>query len=158
MNLPIIVLGDEGGFRGKQLPELMEIVKGANFVPRHTPSAWREPKFVEAVKKTGRTKLIVAGITTDNCVSLLTLDALRANYDVHVVLDAGGSDNALAEAAAVNRLSHAGAVMTSWVQLASELMVDWEKPEGTAIGKIYAEHIGGPKTAPGAALQRPGAQ
>jgi nicotinamidase-related amidase len=143
-DLPTLVLGDEGGFRGSFMPELRQVVKkNATFVERHTPSAWREPKFVEAVKKTGRKKLIVAGISTDNCAGLLTLDALRDGYDVYIVLDAGGCDSKTAEDAAVARLTQAGAVITNWVQLASELLVDWQRPQGSAVGQIYADHIGG---------------
>ncbi|MDX2065613.1 MAG: isochorismatase family protein [Fimbriimonadaceae bacterium] len=139
--LPTIVLGDEGGFRGKQMPELMEIVKNDTFIPRHTPSAWREPAFVSAVQKTGRKKLIMAGISTDNCVALLALDAMRAGYDTYIVVDAGGSDSKHAEDAALSRLTAAGAVLVNWVQLASELLVDWETPEGPVVGKIYQDHL-----------------
>jgi nicotinamidase-related amidase len=143
-DMPTIVLGDEGGFRGNFMPELRQVVKkNFTFVERHTPSAWREPKFIEAIKKTGRKKLIIAGITTDNCVTLLTLDALREGYDVYIVLDAGGCDSKLAEEAAIARLLQAGAVTVNWVQLASELLVDWQRPQGNTVGQIYAEHIGG---------------
>jgi|GEM_PF-27346 len=139
--LPTIVLGDEGGFRGKQMPELMEIVKGDVFVPRHTPSAWREPKFVQEVKKAGRKKLIMSGISTDNCIALLALDAMRDGYDVYVVVDAGGSDSKHAEDASLSRLTAAGAVLVNWVQLASELLVDWETPEGPLVGQVYQDHL-----------------
>jgi nicotinamidase-related amidase len=139
--LPTLVLGDEGGFRGTQIPELMAIVKGDQFFPRHTPSAWKEKTFREAVAKTGRKNLIMAGISTDNCVALLALDALRAGYKVTIVTDAGGSDSKLAEETALNRLSAAGAVAVNWVQLASELMVDWDTPEGPAVGKVYQDHL-----------------
>lgn len=143
-NMPTMVLGDEGGFRGNFMPELRQVVKkNFTFVERHTPSAWREPKFVEAVRKTGRKKLIVAGISTDNCAGLLTLDALRDGYDVYIVLDAGGCDSKIAEESAVSRLTQAGAVIVNWVQLASELLVDWQRPQGNTVGQIYADHIGG---------------
>jgi len=143
-DMPTLILGDEGGFRGGFMPELRQVVKtNATFVTRHTPSAWREPKFVDAVKKTGRKKLIIAGISTDNCAGLLTLDALREGYDVYIVLDAGGCDSKIAEDAAVSRLTQAGAVIINWVQLASELLVDWERPQGATVGQIYADHIGG---------------
>ena len=143
--MPILVLGDEGGFRGNHLPAMKELVKNERFIGRHTPSAWREPKFVQAVQEIKRKKLIVGGVTTDNCVALLTLDALRTGYDVHVVLDAGGSESKIAEDAAISRLSRAGAVMTTWVQLASELMQDWDTPEGKLVSAIYEQHQGGPK-------------
>lgn len=57
-----------------------------------------------------------------------------------MVVDASGSDEKLVEQAAMMRLTQAGAVMTSWVSLASELMGDWQTPEGPAVGKLYQEH------------------
>src|SRR5688572_7837708 len=58
-NLPTIMLGEEGGFRGKFYPLVSEYLSKATRVERHTPSAWDEPNFRDAVKKMGRKKLIV---------------------------------------------------------------------------------------------------
>ncbi len=138
--LPTIVLGDEGGFRGKFYPQINQYLPDAQKIGRHTPSAWDEPAFVAAVQKTGRKKLIVGGISLDNCTLLLALDALRAGYQVHVVVDASGTDDKLVEQAAMMRLTQAGAVMTSWVSLASELMGDWNTPAGPLVGKLYQDH------------------
>ncbi|WP_052732743.1 isochorismatase family protein [Hymenobacter terrenus] len=138
--LPTLVIGDEGGFRGKFYPALAQYLPDAPRIERHTVSAWQEPKFVEAVKKTGRKKLILAGISIDNCTTHLALDALKAGYEVYVVTDCSGSNEKLVEEAAMMRLTQAGAVMTSWVSLGSELLGDWKKPEGATLGQIYQEH------------------
>ena len=138
--LPTIVLGDEGGFRGDFYPELAKYLPDAPRVGRHTPSAWDEPAFVKAVEATGRRKLIVAGISLDNCLMMLSIDAMRAGYEIYAVVDASGTDHPLVEQAAMMRLSQAGAVMTSWVSLASELLKDWETPEGPLVGKLYQDH------------------
>jgi hypothetical protein len=37
------------------------------------------------------------------------------------------------------RLSQAGAVLTSWGSVASELMRDWASDEGPAVGALYQE-------------------
>ncbi|WP_350284762.1 isochorismatase family protein [uncultured Croceitalea sp.] len=139
-DMPTIVLGEEGGFRGKFYPLVEEHLSKGVRVERHVPSAWDEPKFREEIKKTGKKKIILGGISLDICTQLLTLDLLRNGYQVYVVVDASGSDQKLVEHAAMLRMTQAGATMVSWGTLASELMGDWKTPEGQAIGKLYQEH------------------
>ena len=139
-NMPTIVLGEEGGFKGNFYPLVGEHLSKGIRVERHTPSAWKEPKFQEEIKKIGKKKIIVGGISLDICTQLLTLDLLRNGYEVFVVVDASGSDQKLVEHAAMLRMTQAGATMISWASLASELIGDWKTPEGEAIGKLYQEH------------------
>lgn len=138
--MPTIVLGEEGGFRGKFYPLVEEHLAHGIRVERHTPSAWDEPKFREAVKKLGRKKLIIGGISLDICTNLLAIDLLRAGYDVYVVTDCSGSDQELAELSAMMRMTQAGAVMITWGTIASELMKDWQTPYGEAVGRLYQEN------------------
>jgi nicotinamidase-related amidase len=138
--LPTIVLGDEGGFRGTFYPQITENLPRAQRIARQSPSAWKEPTFRTALERAGRRKLIIAGISVDNCVLQTSLDLLRAGYEVYVVVDASGTDTRLVEDAALMRLAQAGAVMTSWVSLASELMDDWRNPTGQAVGLLYQQH------------------
>jgi hypothetical protein len=138
--MPSIILGEEGGFRGKFYPLVKNHLKHGISVERHTPSAWDEPKFREEIKKIGRKKIIVGGISLDICTQILTLDLLREGYQVYVVVDASGSDQKVVEEAAMMRMTQAGAVMVSWGTLASELMKDWQTPEGPKIGELYQEH------------------
>ncbi len=139
-DMPTIVLGEEGGFRGNFYPLVKEHLGKGVRVERHTPSAWDEPKFQEEIKKMGRKKIILGGISLDICTQLLTLDLLKNGYQVYVVVDASGSDQKLVEHAAMLRMTQAGATMVSWGTLASELMGDWKSPQGAAIGKLYQEH------------------
>ncbi|MCI4651705.1 isochorismatase family protein [Phaeodactylibacter sp.] len=138
-NLPTIILGEEGDFRGNFFPEVMKHLDHGIRVERHTPSAWDEPEFIKTIEKIGRKKVIVGGISLDICTTMLTIDLLRNGYDVFVVVDVSGSDTPLNEMAAMMRLSQAGAIMTSWGSLASELMKDWQTPEGPHIGELYQE-------------------
>ncbi|WP_299246372.1 isochorismatase family protein [uncultured Aquimarina sp.] len=139
-DMPTIVLGEEGGFRGNFYPLVREHLSKGIRVERHTPSAWDEPKFREEIKKIGKKKIILGGISLDICTQLLTLDLLKNGYQVYVVVDASGSDQKLVEHAAMLRMTQAGATMVSWGTLASELMGDWQTPQGEAIGKLYQEH------------------
>ena len=147
-DLPVLILGDEDETRGQFIPELAELFPDTQAIPRNTPSAWDMPAFREAVEATGRTKLVFAGITTDNCVTLTSLDAMRDGYDAYVVVDASGADSELAQEATIMRLVQAGATPMGWVQLGSELLTasSWETPEGAALGEVYATYIGSPAT------------
>jgi hypothetical protein len=138
--MPTVILGEEGGFRGKFYPLVKEHLKHGVSVERHTPSAWDEPKFREVIKKMNRKKIILGGISLDICTQLLTLDLLREGYQVYVVVDASGSDQKIVEEAAMMRMTQAGATMISWGTLASELMKDWQTPEGAKVGALYQEH------------------
>ena len=138
-DMPTIQLGEEGSFRGEFFTELTENNAHAKAIERHTTSAWDEPEFVKAVEAIDRPKWIVGGISIDICTTLLTIDMLNAGYEVYVVTDVCGSDSELNQQTAMMRLTQAGAVMTNWTCVASEIMADWETPEGPAIGALYQE-------------------
>lgn len=138
--MPTIVLGDEGGFRGNFFDQINEFLPDAPKVARHTPSAWHAQEFRDLLEKFNRPKIVMAGISLDNCVTQLALDVLKAGYQVYVLPDVSGTDHPLVEQAAILRLTQAGAAMTNWVSLASELMDDWEKPEGKLVGELYQKY------------------
>ncbi len=145
-DIPILVLGDEGGFYGDMHPVIKDKAGEDGPFERTTPSAWASGGFREALEATGRTQVMIGGISTANCTLLTSLDLLRAGYDVYVVTDISGSDSVQAEQAALMRLRDAGAATANWIMLGSELLDTWDTPEGRALGQIYATHINGPNT------------
>lgn len=138
--LPMIVLSDEGSFRGHFFSEIAEYLVHGQHIELHTPSAWHEDAFVKALQQFNRPKVIMAGISIDNCLMQTALDVLRAGYEVYVVVDASGTKSQLVETAAMLRLTQAGAVMTNWVLIASELLDDWNNPQAEAVGELYQKH------------------
>ncbi|MCK0167264.1 isochorismatase family protein [Jannaschia sp. S6380] len=145
-DIPIMVLGDEGGFYGEMHPAIRSFAGGGQPFTRTTPSDWASGGFQDAVEATGRQTVLIGGITTDNCTLLTSLDLLRDGYDVRVITDISGSDSASAEQAALMRLRDAGAMTTSWITIGSELIEDWQTPEGEAVTMIYGKHMNGPST------------
>jgi Isochorismatase family len=135
--LPTIFLGEEGDFRGNFFPEVVAHADHAIRVERHTPSAWDEPVFRETLAGFGRKKVLLGGISIDICTQLLALDLIGHGYEPYVVVDASGSDSRLNELAAMMRMTQAGVVMVSWAAVASEIMRDWQTPEGPAVGRLY---------------------
>jgi nicotinamidase-related amidase len=135
---PVFVLGDEGDFRGSFYPQIAENVPDAPRFERHTPSAFQSEAFRSALAASGRKRVVIGGVSLDLCTLHTSLDLLKAGYEVYVVVDCSGTESELVQTAAMMRLTQAGAVMTSWVSLASELMGDWRTPEGVQVGQLYA--------------------
>ena len=109
-------------------PELREALPGVPEIDRTTMNSWEDPEFRAAVERTGRKKLIIAGLWTEVCVAFPTLDALRAGYEVYVVVDAIGGVSRAAHESAMQRMIQAGATPISVLGLACELQRDWGRP------------------------------
>lgn len=94
-NLPtILTTSFENGPNGPIVPELKEIFPHAPYIPRPGQiNAWDNEDFVNAIKETARTQLIIAAVVTDACVAFPALSATEAGYKVYVVVDASGTFN-----------------------------------------------------------------
>ncbi|MNH38127.1 Isochorismatase family protein [compost metagenome] len=70
-NIPVITTASEPkGPNGPLMPEIHEIAPHAVYVGRNGEvNAWDTPAFVEAVKATGKKKLLIAGVLTSVCVA-----------------------------------------------------------------------------------------
>src|SRR5262249_10770224 len=76
---------------GPVMPEIQAAAPHAVFVPRRGEvNAWDNKLFVEAVRKTGKRTLIMAGVWTSVCVMFPALDAKAAGFKVYAVIDASG--------------------------------------------------------------------
>lgn len=143
-NLPTIGTGDRSGrtYLGAEMAELEAILPTMGFVNRSSVGAWEAPGYAEFVRNTGRRQLILAGITTEQCVMFTARAALEEGFQVHVVIDASASLDARSEQVAIARLAAMGATVTTWSPLAAELLGDFARPEAMGLIRIYAEHQG----------------
>lgn len=141
-NLPIVLTTSfEQGPNGPLLPELKKKFPKAPYIPRPGQiNAWDNEDFVKAVKATGRKKLILAGIVTDVCVAFPAISALSEGYSVYVVVDASGTFSSSIRDAALCRMVHAGAILTSWFALSAELQRDW-RDKGEGLTQLYKKHL-----------------
>jgi nicotinamidase-related amidase len=122
--------------------ELLEALPGVPEIDRTTMNSWEDPDFRAAVERTGRKKLIIAGLWTEVCVAFPTLDALREGYQVYVVTDAIGGVSRVTHESAVQRMIQAGATPISVLGLACELQRDWGRPEANRLRAIMREYFG----------------
>ncbi|WP_317201825.1 isochorismate family cysteine hydrolase YcaC [Janthinobacterium sp.] len=137
----ILTTSFEDGPNGPLMPELQEIFPAAPYIARPGQiNAWDNADFVAAVKATGRKQIIIAGVVTEVCVAFPTLSALGEGYEVFVVTDASGTFNDITRNAALQRMQAAGAQLTSWFAVASELHRDWRN-DVVGLGTLFANHI-----------------
>ncbi|MGO4751306.1 hydrolase [Streptomyces sp. NPDC000941] len=130
-------------FSGPVLPQLAEVFPDAEIIDRTSMNAWEDPALVEAVKATGRTKVVIAGLWTEVCLVLPVLSMIAQGYEVYVVSDASGGVTPQAHEHALQRMIQAGAVPVTWVQVLLELQRDWARTETYGpVTEVVKEHAG----------------
>ena len=111
------------------IPELASVLSNITPLDRTTLNVWEDIEFQEAVKNTGRKKLIICGLWTEICLAFPALDALKEGYDVYVPTDAVGGVTSEDHERAIQRIVQAGAIPVTWIAIAAELQRDWSRKE-----------------------------
>src|SRR5581483_101084 len=129
--LPLIhsTVNVKTGLNKPPIPQLRKVLKDLPTIDRTSINSWEDAEFVQAVKTTGRKKLIMTALWTEACLTFPALDALREGYEVYPVVDAVGGTSVAAHEAALRRIEQAGGKMISWTQLLCELQRDWARKE-----------------------------
>jgi nicotinamidase-related amidase len=134
---------------GPLIPELTPLLGEQGVIERTTVSAWDEPRVVEAVRATGRKHLIVTGISTDVCLALPALAALRDGFTSYAVIDASGAFTQTQGMLGVLRMSQAGVIPVCYSNVVVELLGDNAAPEAQAVyaglGLPFADMVFGLK-------------
>lgn len=127
--MPIVLstVNVKTGLNYETIPQIKKHLGEIPSIDRTSINSWEDKEFVEAVKATGRKKLIIAALWTEACLSFPALDALKEGYDVYMLVDAVGGTSKEAHEIAIRRLENAGAVSISTVQLFCELQRDWSR-------------------------------
>ena len=100
-----------------------------------TVNAWDDPAFVAAVKKTGRSHLIFAGVATQVCAAYPAYSALDAGYQSYVVLDASGAFSLAEREAGIARMVQRGVILTDYFAITVEMMRSNADPRSN---EVYA--------------------
>ena len=129
-NMPIVLstVGVEMGVNHPTRQSILDELPGINVIDRSSMNAWEDQLFREAVKKTGRKRLIFGALYTEICLAFPVVDAIADGYEVTFVVDAVGGLSQLAHRTAIERLAHAGAVPNTSLAIVTELFRDWKSP------------------------------
>jgi nicotinamidase-related amidase len=129
--LPIIhsTVNVKTGRNRPPIAQLRAVLGDYPVYDRTSINAWEDVEFRQAVKATGRRKLIMTALWTEACLTFPSLDALAEGYEVYAVADAVGGTSVAAHEAALRRIEQAGGKLISVVQLFCELQRDWARSE-----------------------------
>jgi nicotinamidase-related amidase len=92
-------------------------------------NTWDDAKIKAELKRLERPKLVLAGLWTEVCITMPSLEAMKDGYEVYFVEDACGATSASAQNMAVQRMIQAGAAPLTWQQYLLELQRDWSRKE-----------------------------
>ncbi|MDR2380911.1 MAG: isochorismatase family protein [Bifidobacteriaceae bacterium] len=142
--LPIILstVNVQTGRNGDTVPRLKTVLQGITSYDRTAINAWEDQQFNEAVKATGRKKLIIAALWTEACLTFPSLDAIAEGFEVYPVVDAVAGTSLDAHKAALRRVEQAGAHPTSITQIICELQRDWNRTDTVQafLHQLFATH------------------
>lgn len=134
------VLEDRGG---KLIKALQDVYPDQKPIDRSFINTWEDARVVDAVKKTGRKKLIIAALWSEICLAMPAIQAAGEGYEVYAVTDASGGVSAEAHEMAVRRMIMAGVVPITWLAVASEWQRDWARQDSAkALGEVLVDHGG----------------
>lgn len=118
---------------GPAFPELVEALPGHDFIDRTTVNAWDDPRVADAIRQTGRTKLIIAGISLEVCAAFPAMTAVREGFDAYVAVDACGTFSQTKRETGMIRLAQSGVVVADASSLIVEILGDNARPEAGAV-------------------------
>jgi nicotinamidase-related amidase len=140
LNVPVVLstVGVKYGINGPTHASILSELPGVEPIDRTSMNAFEDRAFSEAVKKTGRKRLIIGGLHTEICLTYAVVQALKDGYEGMFVTDAVGGRSQLAHTTAIQRMAHAGAVPNTALAVVTELFRDWASPlAGNAREVIY---------------------
>ena len=129
LGVPIVATTtmSEGMF-GPIFPELADVLKDQEIIDRITVNPFDEPRITSAIKKTGRSKVIVAGINTAVCTCFPAISAVNAGYDAYAAIDASGAFDATEQQTAMIRMTQAGVIVADYNAIVVEMLANNADP------------------------------
>ncbi len=113
-------------FSGPVWPTIATLLAGPP-IERHLLNAYADDNVRDAMAKTGRDCVLIAGLLTEACVAFPALSLRAAGRQVAIVADCCAGATVESHDLALARTSAAGVGLTSWLQVLLEWQQDWTR-------------------------------
>jgi nicotinamidase-related amidase len=134
LKLPIVVTTTVAdSMWGPTFPELVDALPGVEIIDRSTVNAFDDSRVAKAIEKTGRKKLIFAGLSLEVCAAFPAMTAVSRGLDAYVAVDASGTFNQTKREAGLLRMTQAGVIVSDYSTLMVEILKDNGRPEAVAV-------------------------
>jgi nicotinamidase-related amidase len=143
-DVPVVLTTVETkSFSGNMWPQLKAVFPGQEPIERSSMNSWDDPKFVNAIAKTGKKKIILAGLWTETCIALPTIQAIHDGYEIYVAEDCCGDVSQLNHDNAMRRVIQAGAKPVTALSTLLEWQRDWaQRDTYDAVMDVVKNHFG----------------
>ena len=148
LGVPVVLttVGAKGSILADPLfTELSDLFPDVTPIDRTSTHAWSHPDVRAAIDKTGRKKLIMAGLVTEVCLCQSVLSALKDGFEVYFASDCSGGITPQGHEDAKARMIQAGARPVSWEAVTSEWTPDYTAPEKQKLVDVYGKRGGASK-------------
>lgn len=126
----VITTVAEKSFSGPIFPEIREhYTNDKEYIDRTTMNSWEDTRVVKAIEKTGKKKIVMAGLWTEVCINTAALSALEDGYEVYVIIDACGAVSQEAHDMSIARMIQAGVIPVTSLQYLLEVHRDWARSD-----------------------------
>ena len=143
LGIPVVLSSINPKFNGEFISEITSLFPRQEVFARKVPSfdAFEGERNWNALKKTGRKKLVISGLWTSMCFAYSALHALKGGFEVYGLMDAAGDSTLDAHKYGVKRMLQAGVVPITLESLVSEWMHDWNNPKaGELVKEVYSKY------------------
>ncbi len=143
-DVPVVLTTVETkSFSGNIWPQIKAVFPDQEPIERSSMNSWDDKNFVAAIQQTGRKKIVCAGLWTETCIALPTIQALHDGYEIFVVEDCCGDVSQLSHDNAMKRVIQAGAKPVTALSTLLEWQRDWaQRDTYDAVMDIVKTHMG----------------
>ena len=133
LGLPILWVEQNPDGLGPTIPEITSLLPANKPISKMSFSSCRNEQFLQELKNQNRKQVLVAGIEAHICVYQTVADLVAMGHEVQVVTDAVSSRIGENKQVGLQKMSTAGALMTSVETALFELL---QVAEGDAFKEI----------------------
>ena len=143
-NVPVVLTTVETkAFSGNLWPQLKAVFPDQEAIERSTMNSWEDTNFVRAIEATGKKKIVLAGLWTETCIALPTIQAIHDGYEIYVAEDCCGDVSQMAHDNAMRRVMQAGAKPVTALSVLLEWQRDWANRDTyDAVMDVVMNHFG----------------
>jgi nicotinamidase-related amidase len=143
LNIPLVMSTINPKSNGEFIPEITGLFPGQEVFSRKVLSfdAFEDERNWNAVKDTGRPKMVISGLWPSMCFAYSALHGLKEGFQVYGLIDAAGDSTPEAHQYGISRMLQAGVVPITLESLVSEWMHDWANPKaGDLVKEVYSKY------------------
>jgi len=136
LNIPILITEQYPKGLGPTEPKILDALKDLNIVQKMSFSCCGSDQWMNQLRNLTRQQIVLTGIETHVCVQQTALDLLEMGFQVHLPKDAVSSRKRLDYETSLQRMSLAGAILTTIESVLFELLEEAGTPEFKQISNL----------------------